>query len=168
MGWHACTGPKWKPYTISKSSPWQQVPAACYLRPSYSLRPWKQAWPTLSCVFQGSEKQDTTCLPFIRQKSSFSLVSVVDVHKDNELLPLLQHVLRSDWLANPPLGSEGGAGGGGVSRGTCSVTVQSATATSLQSIPVIVSSPTNAPSSGWDDKQLINLPNARKMRLKLG
>lgn len=77
-------------------------------------------------------------------------------------------------MANPPLGSEGGAGagGGGVGRGTCSVTVQSATATnestSLQSITVIVSSPTNAPSSAWDDKQLINLPNARKSETQAG
>lgn len=113
-------------------------------------------------------------------KSSFSLLSVFHLHKDNEPLPLLQHALRSGWRANPPSGSGGGRGGREKSAVAPAVSQpglplnQPTNQTPIHPshfvacLPLSLESSPNSPSSARDDKQLINFPDARRSKTQAG
>lgn len=82
-----------------------------------------------------------------KTKSSISLLSVFRLHKDNELLPLLQHALRFGLMGKPSFRlrrrRRRKRGEEEVSCSTCSVTAwlvcqPTNQPTSLQSIPVVV------------------------------
>lgn len=142
----------------------------------------KAALANIRLYFLRLSEREYHLSSFNNTKSSSSLLSVFHLHKE-ELVPLLKHTLRLGWRANPGPGSGGGGGGGnGESQQqhlqchipACLSSIQPTSQPPVHpsqcaaSLPLSLKSSPSSPIWAWDDKQLINFPDARRSKTQAG